>query len=49
MCIRDRLFDLARDPREERDAVADPSNAQRLADMRAQLAQLKSQAKSQSK
>jgi hypothetical protein len=31
--------------RAERDAVADPSNAQRLADMRAQLAQLKSQAK----
>ena len=45
----EQLFDLARDPREERDAVADPSNAQRLADMRAQLAQLKSQAKSQSK
>jgi arylsulfatase A-like enzyme len=41
----EQLFDLARDPREERDAVADPSNAQRLADMRAQLAQLKSQAK----
>ena len=40
----EQLFDLAHDPREERDVVADPANAQRLAKMRAELARLKSQA-----
>jgi arylsulfatase A-like enzyme len=41
----EQLFDLAHDPREEHDVVADPANAQRLAEMRAELARLKSQAK----
>lgn len=40
----EQLFDLAHDPREERDVVADPANAQRLAEMRAELARLKLQA-----
>ena len=41
----EQLFDLAHDPREERDLVADPAHAPRLAAMRADLARLKSQAR----
>jgi arsenate reductase-like glutaredoxin family protein len=41
----EQLFDLARDPYEERDLVADPAHAPRLAVMRADLARLKSQAR----
>ena len=41
----EQLFDLAHDPREERDLVADPAHTPRLAAMRADLARLKSQAR----
>ena len=41
----EQLFDLAHDPREERDLVADHAHAPRLAAMRADLARLKSQAR----
>jgi arylsulfatase A-like enzyme len=41
----EQLFDLAHDPREERDLVADPANSQRLAAMRAEFTRLKSQAR----
>ena len=41
----EQLFDLAHDPREERDLVADPASAQRLAAMRARLAELRATAR----
>ena len=41
----EQLFDLAHDPREERDLARDPAQAARIAAMRAELARLKSQAR----
>ena len=42
---REQLFHLTEDPREEKDLIDDPSQAQRLADMRARLVKLREQAK----
>jgi arylsulfatase A-like enzyme len=39
----EQLFDLAHDPREERDLAADPAHAPRLAEMRVELARLRRQ------
>ncbi|WP_145178135.1 sulfatase family protein [Rubripirellula lacrimiformis] len=41
----EQLFDLTSDPREENDRVDDPSQADRLAEMRARFAELKAAAK----
>jgi len=42
---REQLFDLAADPHEENDLVADPAQSERLAEMRARFRELKSKAK----
>jgi arylsulfatase len=42
---REQLFDLRADPREERDLAADPAQADRLRQMRARFAELKSAAR----
>jgi arylsulfatase A-like enzyme len=41
---REQLFDLRADPREERDLAADPAQADRLGELRARFAELKSAA-----